>query len=145
MRKRHFFRNIGAILTYAFVGTLIATFVTASIVYMFVLIDQKTFHSLEKFTFDDCLYFGAIISATDPVTVLAVFQEKRVNVDLDAMLFGESILNDAVAIVLARAIREGDSRKAAAPELFLDGVEALSASGGLSLGTIVVTFLTVFE
>lgn len=51
------------------------------------------------------MYFGAIISATDPVTVLAVFQQKSVDVDLDAILFGESILNDAVAIVLAGAIK----------------------------------------
>ena len=44
--------------------------------------------------------FGAIVSATDPVTMLAVFKELKVDVDLDALLFGESVLNDAVAIVL---------------------------------------------
>ena len=52
------------------------------------------------FGFVDCLMFGAIASATDPVTVLAVFKELRVDVNLDALLFGESVLNDAVAIVL---------------------------------------------
>jgi len=52
------------------------------------------------FTFIDCLVFGAIVSATDPVTVLAVFKELKVDVNLDALLFGESVLNDAVAIVL---------------------------------------------
>ena len=51
-------------------------------------------------SFIDCLLFGAIISATDPVTVLAVFKELKVDVNLDALLFGESVLNDAVAIVL---------------------------------------------
>ena len=54
------------------------------------------------FGFVDCLLFGAIVSATDPVTVLAVFKELKVDVDLDALLFGESVLNDAVAIVLVR-------------------------------------------
>ena len=53
-----------------------------------------------EFGLVDCLMFGAIISATDPVTVLAVFKELKVDVDLDALLFGESVLNDAVAIVL---------------------------------------------
>ena len=52
------------------------------------------------FGYVDCLLFGAIISATDPVTVLAVFKELKVDVDLDALMFGESVLNDAVAIVL---------------------------------------------
>jgi sodium/hydrogen exchanger 8 len=30
----------------------------------------------------ECLIFGALISATDPVTVLAIFQELGVNIDL---------------------------------------------------------------
>lgn len=53
-----------------------------------------------EFTFNHCLYFGAIISATDPVTVLAIFHDLHVDVNLYALVFGESILNDAVAIGL---------------------------------------------
>uniref|UniRef100_A0A8D0HDR4 Solute carrier family 9 member A9 n=1 Tax=Sphenodon punctatus TaxID=8508 RepID=A0A8D0HDR4_SPHPU len=40
------------------------------------------------------------MSATDPVTVLAIFHELHVDTDLYTLLFGESVLNDAVAIVL---------------------------------------------
>lgn len=54
------------------------------------------------FTFIDCLLFGALISATDPVTVLAIFSDLHVDVNLYALVFGESVLNDAVAIVLSR-------------------------------------------
>lgn len=50
------------------------------------------------------LTFGSLISATDPVTVLAVFQAIGVKVDLFSMVFGESVLNDAVAIVLSRTL-----------------------------------------
>lgn len=50
------------------------------------------------------LTFGSLISATDPVTVLAVFQKLGVKVDLFSMVFGESVLNDAVAIVLSRTL-----------------------------------------
>jgi len=35
------------------------------------------------------------------VTVLAIFNELKVDVDLYALMFGESVLNDAVAIVLS--------------------------------------------
>jgi sodium/hydrogen exchanger-like protein 6/7 len=51
-------------------------------------------------TLNDSFSLGAIISATDPVTVLAVFQQLGVEPDLYAVIFGESMLNDAVAIVL---------------------------------------------
>jgi len=53
-----------------------------------------------KFEFSDCLLFGALISATDPVTTLAIFQDKNVDLNLYSMIFGESVLNDAVSIIL---------------------------------------------
>lgn len=61
------------------------------------------FRSIKTFfSFTDCLFFGAIISATDPVTVLAIFNDQKVNVNLNAIIFGESVLNDAVSIILAQ-------------------------------------------
>ncbi len=44
--------------------------------------------------------FGAIVSATDPVAVIAIFRRLNVSPDLLAMVEGESIANDGVAIVL---------------------------------------------
>jgi sodium/hydrogen exchanger-like protein 6/7 len=35
------------------------------------------------------------------VTVLAIFSDLKADVDLFAFIFGESVLNDAVAIVLS--------------------------------------------
>jgi NhaP-type Na+/H+ or K+/H+ antiporter len=52
------------------------------------------------------LTFGALISATDPVSTLAVFQAKRVDPQLFYLVFGESVLNDAVGLVLFDAFSQ---------------------------------------
>ncbi len=70
MRKKSFFDNLGAILTYALLGTLISTACIAVIVYGFA----QFITTSVAFKFVDMVYFGAIISATDPVTVLSIFQ-----------------------------------------------------------------------
>lgn len=51
-------------------------------------------------TFVDALAVGATLSATDPVTILAIFNTYKVDPKLYTVIFGESILNDAIAIVL---------------------------------------------
>uniref|UniRef100_A0A3B5AKK5 Sodium/hydrogen exchanger 6-like n=1 Tax=Stegastes partitus TaxID=144197 RepID=A0A3B5AKK5_9TELE len=103
LKRRHFFRNIGSILAYAFMGTVISCFVIRLIMYGFVSFMKVVGQLGGDFYFTDCLFFGAIVSATDP-TVLAIFNELKVDVDLYALLFGESVLNDAVAIVLSSIV-----------------------------------------
>lgn len=44
--------------------------------------------------------FGSLISAVDPVATLAIFHALDVDPILYMLVFGESILNDAIAIVL---------------------------------------------
>ncbi|KAK6473727.1 sodium/hydrogen exchanger 6-like [Huso huso] len=104
LKRRHFFRNLGSILAYAFIGTILSCFVIGSIMYGCVMLMNWVGQLGGDFYFTDCLFFGAIVSATDPVTVLAIFHELQVDVDLYALLFGESVLNDAVAIVLSSSI-----------------------------------------
>ncbi|TKS74840.1 Sodium/hydrogen exchanger 7 [Collichthys lucidus] len=104
LKKRHFFRNLGSIITYAFLGTAISCFVIGNLMYGVVKLMQVVGHLTDKFYYTDCLFFGAILSATDPVTVLAIFNELNADGDLYALLFGESVMNDAVAIVLSSSI-----------------------------------------
>ncbi|XP_070764553.1 sodium/hydrogen exchanger 7 isoform X1 [Enoplosus armatus] len=104
LKKRHFFRNLGSIITYAFLGTAISCFVIGNLMYGVVKLMQVVGQLTDKFYYTDCLFFGAIISATDPVTVLAIFNELNADGDLYALLFGESVMNDAVAIVLSSSI-----------------------------------------
>ncbi|KAH1187439.1 hypothetical protein KIL84_020188 [Mauremys mutica] len=104
LKKRHFFRNLGSILAYAFLGTAVSCFIIGNLMYGVVKLMKLVGQLSDTFYYTDCLLFGAVISATDPVTVLAIFNELHADVDLYALLFGESVLNDAVAIVLSSSI-----------------------------------------
>jgi NhaP-type Na+/H+ or K+/H+ antiporter len=53
-----------------------------------------------EFTLLECLIFGTTLSATDPVTILAIFKQYKVDPKLYTVIFGESLLNDAVSIVM---------------------------------------------
>ena len=83
----------------AFGGTIASTGVIAAFMW---LVGQAGISYPITF-YNSCL-FGSIVSATDPVTVLAIFGRIDVNKDLNALVFGEAVLNDAVAIVLYRVI-----------------------------------------
>ncbi|XP_023293377.2 sodium/hydrogen exchanger 6 isoform X5 [Lucilia cuprina] len=103
LKKKYFFRNLGAILTFAILGTTLSAFLIGAIMYGCVKLMPSYLSS--SFTFLDTLYFGALISPTDPLTILAIFHDLHVDVNLYALVFGESVLNDAVAIVLSGAIQ----------------------------------------
>ncbi|XP_033207675.1 sodium/hydrogen exchanger 7 isoform X3 [Belonocnema kinseyi] len=102
LKRKYFFRNLGAILTYALIGTTISSFVIGILMYGFI---QLIPHLASSFTFLDTLYFGALISPTDPLTIISIFNDLHVDVNLYALVFGESVLNDAVAIVLSSSIQ----------------------------------------
>lgn len=67
-----------------------------------VLVYIYSFLGLESLdlTLLECLTFGSTLSATDPVTILAIFNQYKVDPKLYSVIFGESLLNDAVSIVM---------------------------------------------
>ena len=67
-----------------------------------VLVYIYSFLGLESLevTLIECLIFGSTLSATDPVTILAIFNQYKVDPKLYTIIFGESLLNDAVSIVM---------------------------------------------
>uniref|UniRef100_A0A672PUW1 Sodium/hydrogen exchanger n=1 Tax=Sinocyclocheilus grahami TaxID=75366 RepID=A0A672PUW1_SINGR len=148
LKRRHFFRNLGSILAYAFVGTVVSCFIIGLLMYGCVMLMKQIGQLGGDFFFTDCLFFGAIVSATDPVTVLAIFNELQVDADLYALLFGESVLNDAVAVVLSSSIvgyqPEGDNSHTFEAMAMLKSfgifLGVFSGSFALGVATGVVTF-----
>uniref|UniRef100_A0A3P8TGP4 Solute carrier family 9 member A9 n=1 Tax=Amphiprion percula TaxID=161767 RepID=A0A3P8TGP4_AMPPE len=138
---KRFIENLGSVLTYAFLGTIISCMCIGACMYGFtrlmVLLGQA---ADGEFFLTDCLLFGAIMSATDPVSVLGLLSELRVDLDLHTLLFGESVLNDAVAIVLTHAI--ATYSQAGAGHIF--DPAAFLRSVGLFLGVLVGSFFIGF-
>ena len=86
---RTLIKDLLPILVMAIPGMLISA--------VLVAIGLNTFFYLD---FLLAFLFGAIISATDPVAVIALFKELGVSKRLTVLVEGESLFNDATAIVL---------------------------------------------
>uniref|UniRef100_A0A2K5E7L9 Sodium/hydrogen exchanger n=1 Tax=Aotus nancymaae TaxID=37293 RepID=A0A2K5E7L9_AOTNA len=97
MPNRLFFGNLGTILLYAVVGTVWNAATTGLSLYGVFLSGLMGDLQIGLLDF---LLFGSLIAAVDPVAVLAVFEEVHVNEVLFIIVFGESLLNDAVTVVL---------------------------------------------
>lgn len=110
LHQGNFFRNLGAILTFAFFGTFISAMVLGVILYVWTRLNLDGV----SIDFVEAISVGATLSATDPVTILAIFNTYKVDPKLYTIIFGESILNDAIAIVLfetAQKYKEGNTDK----------------------------------
>jgi len=94
MDGESFFKHLGTIATYALPGTAIATSITAYLLYH---LDWFGVHL--NMPLIECIAFGSLISATDPVAVINIFKSLNANKMLFIIIFGESILNDAIAII----------------------------------------------
>lgn len=103
---RPFMENLGTILIFAVVGTLWNAFFVGGLLYGVCQIGTESSSILSRIGLLQCLLFGSIISAVDPVAVLAVFEEIHINELLHILVFGESLLNDAVTVVLYHLFEE---------------------------------------
>ncbi|KAK7128374.1 hypothetical protein R3I94_016826 [Phoxinus phoxinus] len=95
LHKGNFFQNIGSITLFAVFGTAISAFIVGGGIYFLGQADV-----IYKMTMTDSFAFGSLISAVDPVATIAIFNALNVDPVLNMLVFGESILNDAVSIVL---------------------------------------------
>lgn len=96
LKDRAFIENFGTIVLYAVLGTVMNIVLIGGL--LLILAKFHLFGSLDL-SILDTFVFASLIAAVDPVAVLAVFQELGVNKMLYFMVFGESLLNDAVTIV----------------------------------------------
>ncbi|XP_041052102.1 sodium/hydrogen exchanger 2-like [Carcharodon carcharias] len=102
MPSRPFFENIGTILWYAVVGTIWNVFGIGLSLYGICQVES---FGLKDISLLYNLLFASLIAAVDPVAVLSVFEEIHVNEQLHILVFGESLLNDAITVVLYKLFK----------------------------------------
>lgn len=93
---REFWQNRRAIGVLAVPGVVAAIGLTAAIV-------TPVLRGLgldPTFTWGDGLVFGALIAATDPIAVVALFRALNVGHRMTTLIEGESLLNDGTSVVL---------------------------------------------
>ena len=116
LRRQDFFRNLGSILTLAVFGTVLSSLAIGLGLRRLVvsgLVDLPLGAV-------DCMVVGAMLSAVDPVATISVLRSAKIERQLHALLLGESVLNDAVAIVVYNMLLAHRAHAASGddPELF---------------------------
>jgi sodium/hydrogen exchanger 8 len=103
LRKKDLFSNLTPICLTAYFGTSISTLMVGLGCYWF---GQQGYFAFGSMSIPESLTYGALISAVDPVATLAVFGALGVETDLNMRVFGESVINDGVSIVLFRVFSQ---------------------------------------
>lgn len=119
------------ILVLATVGVLISTFVAGTAIYFllpFIGISLDYIY---------CLLFGALISPTDPIAVLAMIKKTTVSKNLESQIAGESLFNDGIGVVVFLTIL-AIATKGVENLQVLEVVELFTVEviGGLALGGV---------
>ena len=83
------------------------------------------------------LVFGALIAATDPVAVIAMFKDNKVKGRLRLLVESESLFNDGVAAVLfLMALAWSQSAETAQTSIEMIGAMVLIVAGGIAIGAV---------
>jgi len=110
------------------VGVIVSTFIVGGLTWLMLrVLDMPG-------SFIHCLLFGALISPTDPVAVIAILKTSGVPKTLETVIAGESLFNDGIGVVVFMIIMElsvggGEVTAVRVIQLFLQ-----EAVGGMAFG-----------
>jgi CPA1 family monovalent cation:H+ antiporter len=125
LRVEELRRHWASVTVFALLGTLISTSVVGALAAWLLHLPVLV-----------ALAFGALISPTDPISVLAVFKRLGVGKRLSLTIEGESLFNDGVAVVLfgvltAAATGSGASPVAGVQQFVIVVVGGAAVGGGI--------------
>ncbi|MFK5857034.1 MAG: sodium:proton antiporter [Bacteroidota bacterium] len=128
------------VFVFAVLGTIISTIIIGTLsYYAFGLIGLNI-------PILYCMLFGALISPTDPIAVLAIFKSYNVRKDISSTIEGESLFNDGIGIVIfitiLHLIKGGSESFSYGETAILFMQEAVGGTAfGLLIGWVSVLFL----
>lgn len=118
---RRFWQNKLTIFALAVPGVVVAIALTAVILAPVT----NALHFVDGFSLAHALVFAALIAATDPIAVIALFKTLGAPKRLNVLVEGESLLNDGTAVVLFTLIL------------------GIATGGSLSVGAAALDFMKV--
>jgi monovalent cation:H+ antiporter, CPA1 family len=131
LRLQHLRENLAPILLLAVPGVVVSVGIAGTILHYGIGWPWAT-----------ALLFGAIISATDPVSVLALFKKLGLPRRLNTIVEGESLINDGTAVVVFKiilALAAGATLETSTGGLLMDSLREFIkvVFGGLAVGAII--------
>lgn len=117
------------VLLLATVGVVIGAFVTAGLVYLGISHPQG-------FPWIAALLTGAILAATDPISVMSQLRASNAPEDLAALFEGESLFNDASSVVLFTIVVAIATQMGHGAESSYLGFFAMVFVGGIVFGLL---------
>lgn len=100
LKRRDFFRNFVPCFLYAVVGTALSAIAFGLGIYALLRLGAINSESIGHNQLIECLMFGSLIAATDPIATLGLMEHVQVPRLLFNFIFGESVLSDPISIEL---------------------------------------------
>lgn len=119
------------IMIFSTVGVILSTFIVGILLYYaFILLHMEV-------SFILCLLFGALISPTDPIAVIAILKKAGIRKSLEIKVAGESLFNDGVAVLLfAILLQLAKGDQVDITFINISGLFIQEAGGGLVVGLL---------
>jgi monovalent cation:H+ antiporter, CPA1 family len=119
------------IIVFSTLGVIISTFTVGGLMYgAFILLEMEI-------PFIQCLLFGALISPTDPLAVIAILRKAGIRKPLEIKIAGESLFNDGVGVLLfAILLQLAQGSEVEITFEHVTGLFVREAGGGLLVGLI---------
>jgi CPA1 family monovalent cation:H+ antiporter len=119
------------VIVFSTLGVIISTFTVGGLM-------CGAFYLLEmEVPFIQCLLFGALISPTDPLAVIAILRKAGIRKPLEIKIAGESLFNDGVGVLMFAILLElARGREVDITFAHVSGLFVQEAGGGLLIGLI---------